>query len=64
VEVKKGGNPTLRRNKISDNGYEAVWVYEGGLGVFIENDLTGNKRGAWDIDESCLEHITREGNID
>ena len=64
VEVKEGGNPTLRRNKVNDNGYQAVWIYKGGRGDFIENDLTGNKMGGWDIADDCLEHVTREGNLE
>jgi hypothetical protein len=46
VEIKTGGNPTLRRNRrnrINRNNYEAVWVHEGGRGVIEDNDLTGNK---------------------
>jgi len=30
VAIREGGNPTLRRNRINRNGYEAVWVYDGG----------------------------------
>jgi F-box protein 11 len=62
VEIKTGGNPTLRANRISGNGYEAVWVYDGGRGVVEDNDLTGNARGAWDIAEGCKDKVTRARN--
>jgi hypothetical protein len=28
----------------------------------IDNDLTGNVRGAWNIDEPAKQQITRKGN--
>ena len=61
-QIKEGGNPTVRRNRITDNGYEAVWVYEGGRGTFEGNDLRGNKRGAWDIAADCADNISRKDN--
>jgi len=63
VEIKTGANPTLRRNQIIKNA-DAVWVYEGGLGVFEENDLRENKRGAWDVAPECLAKVTRTGNLE
>src|SRR5438067_7385473 len=41
------GDPTLRRNRIRENGYQAIWVHEEGGGTFEDNDLRGNERGAW-----------------
>ncbi len=51
--ITTGGNPTLRRNHINGYGYEAVWVRKGGGGVIEDNDLTGNARGAWDIERKA-----------
>ena len=62
VEIKTGGNPTLRRNRINRNGYEAVWIHNGGRGVLHDNDLTGNNHGAWDIADDCEADVTRARN--
>ena len=62
ITIKTGGNPTLRRNRITENKHEAIWVYELGQGVFVENDLRGNAKGAWDIAPECLDKVTRERN--
>jgi F-box protein 11 len=52
----------VRRNQINRNDYQAVWIHEGGGGVVENNDLTGNKRGAWDIAEDCQANVTRARN--
>jgi parallel beta-helix repeat protein len=62
VHIRTGGSPTLRRNRINRNDYEAVWVYEGGRGMIEDNDLTGNKRGPWDIAEDSKANVQRSGN--
>ena len=62
VSITNGGNPSLRRNHITKNKYEAIWVYEGGQGVFEQNDLRGNLGGAWDISSECLDKVTRTQN--
>jgi hypothetical protein len=68
--------PTVRRCRINRNRTyaididgEAGEVYEfGGVrasgGVFEENDLRGNKEGAWHISPESLEKVTRQGNIE
>ena len=61
VWISEGGNPTVRDCQIRGNGYEGVWVYEQGQGTFTGNTLTGNARGAWDI-ESTAGRVTRTGN--
>ena len=53
VEVSEGGDPVVRRNRITGNGYEAVWVHDSGAGTFEDNDLRGNKLGSWDIASGC-----------
>jgi flagellar basal body rod protein FlgF len=35
---------------IKQNGYEAVWVYDGGAGTIENGDLRDNAKGAWDIE--------------
>ena len=64
VEVKAGGNPTLRRNRINNNGYEAIWVYEHGGGTIEDNDLRNNERGAWDISEDSEPNLKRARNLE
>jgi parallel beta-helix repeat protein len=64
IATATGGNPTVRVNRITKNEYEAVWVYEGGRGTFEGNDLRGNKRGAWDIEDDCVEHVIRKDNTE
>ena len=61
VAIVTGGNPTVRDCEIRENGYEAVWVYEQGQGTFTGNTLTGNARGAWDIDADAG-NVVRTGN--
>jgi parallel beta-helix repeat protein len=62
VEIKTGGNPTLRGNRINRNDYRAVYAHDGGRGVIEDNDLTGNKRGAWDIAKDSEATVKRSGN--
>lgn len=62
MEIKTGGNPTLRRNRVNRNGYTAVRIYDGGRGVMEDNDLTGNERGAWDIAKDCKASVTDARN--
>ncbi|MDO8490814.1 MAG: right-handed parallel beta-helix repeat-containing protein, partial [Dehalococcoidia bacterium] len=62
VAISEGGNPTLRRNRINKNSYEAVWVYKNGSGTIEDNDLRENARGAWDISPDCQDKVTRRGN--
>ncbi len=61
---QRKAKPSVRRNKINLNGYEAIWVVEGGEGIFWENDLTGNKRGAWDLANVDLSNLSIERNIE
>jgi parallel beta-helix repeat protein len=62
VEIKTGGNPTLRGNRINRNDYRAVDAHDGGRGVIEDNDLTGNKRGAWDIAKDSEATVKRSDN--
>jgi F-box protein 11 len=62
VAIREGGNPTLRRNRISENGYQAIWVYDGGGGVLEDNNLRGNTKGARDIAKDCETKVTRKDN--
>jgi F-box protein 11 len=62
VEIREGGNPTLRGNRINRNGNHAIWIHDGGRGVVEDNDLTGNAKGAWRIAEDCQANLTRARN--
>ena len=37
-----GGNPTLRRNTIHDGKADGVYVFDDGLGILEDNDITAN----------------------
>ena len=63
ILVREGGNPTVCRNRINRNGYEAVWVQDGG-GTFEENDLTDNQRGAWDVASESEQQVTKSANLE
>ncbi|MCW2935090.1 MAG: hypothetical protein JWM19_6052 [Actinomycetia bacterium] len=52
----------LGRNRINRNDYWAAWIYDGGRGVFEDNDLTANKRGAWNIVTEVDGQVTRARN--
>lgn len=60
VTITEGANPTIQRCKINRNGYEAVWVLNGGAGSIEDCDLTGNTRGTWDIEPGC--NVNRSNN--
>lgn len=62
IEIIDGGNPTLHRNHISLNNWEGIHVCEDGGGIFEENDLRGNKKGAWRIAPDCEANVQRRGN--
>jgi parallel beta-helix repeat protein len=62
IDSTEQGNPTIRNNRINKNGYEAIWIYQGGRGIIEDNDLTGNKHGPWSIENDCLPNVKRSGN--
>jgi len=62
--ITEGGNPGIRKNRISKNEYQAIWISDGGGGIFEGNDLRGNKREAWHISPDCLDKVKREGNLE
>jgi parallel beta-helix repeat protein len=64
LQIKKEGNPTLRCNRINKNGYQAVWIYEGGGGIIEDNDLRDNAEGAWDISEDSKPKVKRARNLE
>jgi len=41
VEIRTGGHPTLRRNRINRNEYQAIRIRQGGKGVVKDDNLTG-----------------------
>ena len=60
--VESSAKPTLRRNRISKNGFEAIRVQNGGSGVFEDNDLRGNAMGAWNISPDSQGKVQRARN--
>ena len=49
MEIKTGGDPTLRRNQIHDGKSGGVLVRDGGRGTLEDNDITGNTRAGVEI---------------
>ena len=52
VEVRTGGDPTIRHNRITNNDNPGVYVNENGRGTFEDNDITDNAKaeqgpGVW-----------------
>jgi F-box protein 11 len=62
LKIFNSGSPVVRGNRINRNRGPAVAVYAGGKGVFEDNDLTANQRGAWSIDEDCIGNVTQARN--
>ena len=65
VEIREGANPTLRGNRINKNGYEAIWIHKGWRGgVFEDNDLRDNAKGAWDISAASKANVKATRNLE
>jgi len=62
VSITEGSNATVRGNRINRNGEVALNIFDEGKGVVEDNDLTGNDRGSWLIDEDCEPNVTRARN--
>lgn len=63
VTAAKGGAPEVVGCQITGNTYKAVWIEDATSGgVFRDNDLRGNARGAWDIAEGAT--VERSGNTE
>lgn len=65
--INTGGSPTLRGNRIHDNKQNGVMVYDGGLGMLEDNDITGNRYAGVEIREGGsptlrANRINRNGN--
>jgi hypothetical protein len=60
----EGAPVVARRNTIVNNGGWGIQVGSGGGGIFADNDLQRNKRGAWDISEESLQSVQRSGNLE
>jgi len=52
VEIGWRGSPVLRRCRINGNGTYGIRIYAGGESQLEECDLTGNRLGAWSVEES------------
>ena len=63
IEVEEGSTVIVTGCAITGNDFEAVWVRDAdSTGTFRNNDLRGNRRGAWDIAEGAK--VERSGNIE
>ena len=47
VAIHGGADPRLRRNTIHDGKRSGVYVYDQGLGILEDNDITANASRAW-----------------
>jgi hypothetical protein len=68
VYVKNGADPPGAPHRLHDSKYSGAFVDDAGpgtlennngLGMLEDNDLTGNGRGAWDIDKDSEPNVTR-----
>ncbi|MFT4793943.1 MAG: hypothetical protein ACI807_003922 [Paracoccaceae bacterium] len=65
VFIADGGEASVRNCTIANNAYEAVWVCDAeSSGTFENNDLRGNRLGAWDITRGAEVNITRHNNLE
>ena len=64
VRVGVNGAPVMRRNRINKNLYEAIWISDAGSGVYEDNDLRDNGRGAWDVEAPPSAELKRARNIE
>lgn len=63
VEIKEGSTVIVTGCTITDNAYEAVWVRDAeSTGTFRDNDLRGNRGGAWNIADGAK--VERSGNME
>jgi parallel beta-helix repeat protein len=56
------GYPVLRGNRITGNAEHGVKVEENGAGVVEDNDLTGNRQGAWHLDHKARRDVIQARN--
>lgn len=61
ISIKEGGNPSVKKCRIHDNGDVGIWVHKSGLGTFEDNDLRGNRKGAFHIEEGS--RVRQKGNL-
>jgi parallel beta-helix repeat protein len=63
ITLDSGADPVVLGNRVTGSAYEGVWVVSGAAGGrFEDNDLRGNGRGAWDIEDGAGQ-IFRTGNL-
>ena len=63
VEVGNGSTVIVTGCTITDNAYDGVWIKDAeSTGTFRNNDLRGNRLGAWDIAEGAK--VERSGNME
>jgi parallel beta-helix repeat protein len=62
VLVSGEGAPTVLKNRIGGNGWQAIAVFERGRGTFEGNDLRANDLGAWDIAPGHADRVQQSAN--
>ena len=53
VQVKNTGQVFATKNVIRKNGHVGIWIYEGGNGSLIHNDLRFNERGGLKLEKDA-----------
>lgn len=60
ISIKEGGDPTVRRCKVNKNGDVGIWIHKSGLGTLERNNLSGNRKGAFYIEQGS--QVKRRAN--
>jgi F-box protein 11 len=60
VEVESGASAMIYDSLICNNGYEGIWVKEGGVATVGGCDLSANERGPVDAESGSV--VTMQGN--
>ena len=62
LDQDQEGGTTVRRNRIANNGYEAIWVDEGGLGHVRRQRSARQQTWRLGIAADCAENVIRNDN--
>ncbi|MFH1090424.1 MAG: pectinesterase family protein [Pseudomonadota bacterium] len=58
--IKDGSNPTIRGCSINRNKFNGLWVHENSRATVNDSDITGNVKGAFDVDGTS--HVDSSNN--
>ena len=64
VIAETAENIIIQRNRINKNEYTAISTQRGCSGIIEDNDLRGNLKGAWDIDDESEPNVKRARNME